>query len=209
MLFLAICVMLLCLYVTFRNVRKEATHRQAPSGSGGGSDIGARGIHTEEGREVFLAAPLRTTSDHGSSHGRGSAGSEGSDDEEVVTFARAGTSFQRDSGNAGPAAAAGRVATSKAGPTQGSGYNVSRSAAPATAAGNTDAAGGAKVGAGRGAALMRRHEGAQFQRAAAASVENRAPQKVVQTPDVEEGGSASSAGGGDKRNENDFEEADL
>jgi hypothetical protein len=208
MLFLAICVMLLCLYVTFRNVRKEATHRQAPSGSGGGSDIGARGIHTEEGREVFLAAPLRTTSDHGSSHGRGSAGSEGSDDEEVVTFARAGT-YQRDSGNAGPAAAAGRVATSKAGPTQGSGYNVSRSAAPATAARNADTASGAKVGAGRGAALMRRHEGAQFQRAAAASEETRTPQKAVQTPDVEERGPASGAGGGDKRNENDFEEADL
>jgi hypothetical protein len=206
MLFLAICVMLLCLYVTFRNVRKEATHRQAPSGSGGGSDIGARGIHTEEGREVFLAAPLRTTSDHGSGHGRGSAGSEGSDDEEVVTFARAGTSFQRHSGNAG--SAAGRVATSKAGSTQSSNYE-GPSAAPATAAGNGSSAEGAKVGAGRGAALMRRHEGAHFQRAAAASEENRAPQKVVQAPDVEEGGSASIAGGGDMRNENDFEEADL
>lgn len=81
MLFFALCIMVVCLQVSWRNAMKEVTHRSAPAGSGSGIDIVNRGIHTEDGRDAFLASPLPTCSEHG---GDAYAGEHSDSDEELT-----------------------------------------------------------------------------------------------------------------------------
>ena len=118
------------------------THRAAPSSTaGGGSDIARRGIHTEEGRETFMAQRLPTSSDHDEQ----SAGD--SDEEIAVTFNPAPSSL-RSAGNSPDKQLQNRVAATESTeappPQQQQEYGVA----------------GVR-GAARGAALMRRYEGNQ------------------------------------------------
>lgn len=125
-------------------MKQEISHRTPPSGHRH-SNIGAQGIHTEEGREAFLAQPLPQ---HDSAHGSADGVDEDYDEEVAVDFrARGGASAQLRS----PTAARTGAASS------GNVGNVKPSGNVSTGAGSSDAV----KGAGRGAALMRRYEGNQ------------------------------------------------
>jgi hypothetical protein len=193
MLFFALCVMGLCLQVSLRNVRKEVTHRSAPSGLGR-SDIGSRGIQTGDGREAFLSAPLPTSSDH-----YGSDGSADEEDEEVaVTFHhRAAEESKR---SASPAQAP--LSTSGSAPASASkGYldrQKEKYASPNKAT----------AGVGRGAALMRRYEGNQGNRESSAS----SPPRAAQVQANAEAGAVEEGYGNlprDQQSDSEYEEADL
>lgn len=127
-------------------MKQEISHRTPPIGHRH-TNIGAQGIHTEEGREAFLAQPL-PTSDSGH-------GDEDYDEEVAVDF-------KQSRGSSSPAKEA---AVQLRNPTAA----VSTSLKPATTTSGVKAAGAQQGGesksggrgAGRGAALMRKYEGNQ------------------------------------------------
>jgi hypothetical protein len=189
MLFFALCVMALCLQVSWRNVRKEVTHRSAPPGLGQ-SDIGSRGIHTGDGREAFLSAPLPTTSDHYGSDG------SGEDDEEVaVTFHHRAAEETKRAASPAPASA---YAPASA-PASSSKSNLDRQKETYASPSKTT------TGVGRGAALMRRYEGNQGNRESS-------PPRTAHKADREAGAAEEGYGNlprGNHQSDSEYEEADL